>query len=144
MWQTLLAGWLAVASVQATDRWYEGTWTAEFQGVTFVRFELGVSNGKPAGRISLGNIEVNAEGGLRAASPAPERLTEIFDVTLRGAVVAFSHKNGHDIDRFELRQAGDHAELWLLLSDETRKEVAAEGIPVPKPIMLKKERSRFD
>ena len=144
MWRSLLGGILALALVQASDGWYEGTWTAEFQGITFVRFELGVSNGKPGGRISLGNIEVNAEGGLRAASPAPERLTEVFDVTVRGGVVAFSHKDSHDIDRFELRQAGDHAELWFLLPEETRKELAAEGIPVPKPFALKKERSRFD
>ena len=144
MWQTLLAGVLAVASVQASDRWYEGNWTAEFEGVTFVRFEIGVANGKPGGRISLGNIEVNADGGLRSASAAPAHLKEIFDVAVRGAVVSFSHKDSHDIDRFEIRQAGDHAELWFLLSDETRKELAAAGIPVPKPITLKKERSRFD
>ena len=144
MWQTLLAGVLVVASVQATDRWYEGKWTAEFQGITFVRFELAVANGKPGGRISLGNVEVNADGGLRSVSPAPDRLSEIFDVAVRGAVVAFSHKDSHDIDRFEIRQVGDHAELWFLLPEQTRKELAAEGIPVPKPITLKKERSRFD
>ena len=144
MWQTLLAGLLAVASVQGTDRWYEGKWTAEFQGVTFVRFELAVTSGNPGGRISLGNIQVNADGGLRSASPAPDRLSEIFDVAVRGAVVAFSHKDGQDIDRFEIRQVGDHTELWFLLDDQTRKELAAEGIPAPKPITLKKERSRFE
>ena len=144
MWQTLLAGVLVVASVQATDRWYEGKWTAEFQGVTFVRFELAVANGKPGGRISLGNVEVNADGGLRSVSPAPDRQLEIFDVSVRGAVVAFSHQDGQEIDRFEIRQVGDHAELWFLLSDETRRELAAEGIPVPNPITLKKERSRFE
>ena len=144
MWQTLLAGMLAVVSVQATERWYEGKWTAEFQGVTFVRLELALTNGKPGGRLGLGNIEVNADGGLRSVSPAPARLSEIFDVADRKTVVAFSHKDSHDIDRFEIRQAGDHAELWWLLSDETRKELAAEGIPVPKPIRLTKDHGRFD
>ena len=86
MWQPLLAGVLVVASVLATDRWYEGKWTAEFEGVTFVRFELAVISGNPVGRISLGNVEVNADGGLRSVSPAPDRLSEIFDVAVRGAV----------------------------------------------------------
>jgi len=138
MWQTLLASVLAVVFAQGSDRWYEGKWTAEFDRVTFVRLELSSTNGKPGGRISLGNVEVNADGGLRLVSPAPEGLSEIFDVVQRGAVVSFSLKDSHDVDRFEIHQVGAHAELWFLPSDDTRKELAAEGIPVPKPIRLTK------
>jgi len=138
MWQTLLASVLAVVFAQGSDRWYEGKWTAEFDRVTFVRLELSSTNGKPGGRISLGNVEVNADGGLRLVSPAPEGLSEIFDVVQRGAVVSFSLKDSHDVDRFEIHQVGAHAELWFLLSDDTRTELAAEGIPVPKPIRLTK------
>ena len=138
MWQTLLASVLAVVFAQGSDRWHEGKWTAEFDRVTFVRLELSSTNGKPGGRISLGNVEVNADGGLRLVSPAPEGLSEIFDVVQRGAVVSFSLKDSHDVDRFEIHQVGAHAELWFLPSDDTRKELAAEGIPVPKPIRLTK------
>ena len=142
MWPTLLAGMLALVFAQTADRWYEGRWAAEFQGSTFVRLELAPTNGKPGGRISLGNIEVNPDGTLKSVSPAPGRFSEIFDVTAKGDVVTFSHKDSHDTDRFEIHRAGDHAELHFLLSDEMRKELAAEGIPVPKPIRLKKGSGR--
>ena len=143
MWQTLLAGLLASVFFQATDRWYEGKWSAEFEGVTFVRLELALVNGKPAGRMSLGNsIEVNADGGLRSVSPASGRFAEIFDVTVNGPVFAFSQRDGAEINRFEIHQAADHAELRVVLSDETRKELAAEGSPVPRPIQLRREQNR--
>jgi hypothetical protein len=53
-------------------------------------------------------------------------------------MLSFSRKAGNDTDRFELRRVGDHGELSLIMSDELRREVAAEGLPIPKPIRLTK------
>jgi hypothetical protein len=46
-------------------------------------------------------------------------------------------KEGNDTDHFELRvlDAG-RAELRMLLADQDVKELAAQGIPVPKPFAL--------
>ena len=66
----------------------------------------------------------------------------IFDVTRRESTVTFFRKDTDDStpDRFELRllETGD-AELPVLLSDEDRKEFAANGIPPLKPIRLTKQ-----
>ena len=44
-----------------------------------------------------------------------------------------------DIDRFEMRLLDDEtAELLFIPTDEDRKELAAEGIGVPKPMRLKR------
>jgi len=118
----------------------EGTWTAQFQGRTFVRLELRVENGSLAGGLSIGNLQVDAQGAVSRAAESPERLTPIVDVTRQGPIVTFSCKDGADTDRFELRVLeGGGAELQFLLSDEDRQAVAASGGAVPKPIKLTKQ-----
>ena len=70
----------------------------------------------------------------------PRTLTPIFDLTEQPALVTFSRKNGSDTDRFELHVLGaGRAELRLLLSDEDREALAAEGVPAPKPIALTRQ-----
>jgi len=67
-------------------------------------------------------------------------MTPIFDVTEQPSLVTFSRKDGSDTDRFELHVLGaGRAELRFLLSDEDRQELAADGIPVPKPIALTRQ-----
>jgi hypothetical protein len=117
-----------------------GTWTAQFEGRTFVRLELKTVKGVLAGSISLGHVEVDKQGALSQVGEAPRELTPIFDVTRRGSIVTFAHKDVTDIDRFELRVIDNQrAELHMLLSEADRKELAAEGVPVPKPFALKKQ-----
>jgi len=124
---------------QAPGQTYAGTWIAEFTGTTYVRLELEGAAGALRGRISLGNVQVDAQGEVNKADPAPRELTTIFDVTQRTTSIAFSHKDGNDTDHFEMRLVGtEAAELLFILTDEDRKELAADGIPAPKPFRLKK------
>jgi hypothetical protein len=135
---TLLATALVALSLGQSLESYGGTWIAEFKGTAFVRLELSVTGGTLGGRIALGDIEVDAEGRVKAARPAPDRLTPIFDVAVRNSVVSFSRKNGNDTDRFEMRLSGSEAELRFILDEEALKEVTDEGIPPPKPVPLKR------
>ena len=53
--------------------------------------------------------------------------------------MTFSVKDVEDTDRFELRLLENaDAELRFLLNDEDREDFAASGIPLPKPIRLRK------
>ena len=135
---TLLATALFALSLGQSLDSYGGTWIAEFKGAAFVRLELSVTGWSLGGRIALGDLEVDAEGRVKAARPAPDRLTPIFDVAVRNSVVSFSHKDGNDTDRFELRLIGGEAELRFIFDEDTLKELTDEGIPPPKPVRLKK------
>lgn len=113
--------------------------TATFEGRTFIRLELKTVNGAITGGIRLGNIEVDPQGMVKRADAAPLNLIHIFDVTRKGATVTFFIKERADTDQFELRllQNGD-ADLHFVVNDEDRKELAASGVPLPKPIRLTK------
>ena len=138
MGRTILVVMLALASVQTGRQAYVGQWTAAFEGATYVRLQLTESGGALAGQISLGNIEVNAQGEVRRAVEAPAELTPLFDIAVRDRVLAFARKDGNDIDRFELRvlQDAKTAELSFIASDEFKRELAAEGLVPPKPVKL--------
>jgi hypothetical protein len=133
----LLASALALSFGQSLES-YRGTWIAEFKGTAFVRLELSVTGGTLGGRIALGDVEVDAEGRVKAARQAPDRLTPIFDVAVRDSVVSFSRQDGNDTDRFEMRLGAGDAELRFILDDETLKDLKDGGIPPPKPVRLKK------
>jgi hypothetical protein len=117
-----------------------GTWTAQFDGRTFVKLELTTAGGKIAGGLSLGDIEVDEKGALRKVGEMPPTLRPIFDVVQKGSTLTFSRKDSEDstdVDRFQLRLLdATRAELVLVLTEEDRKEIAAEGITEPKPIVL--------
>jgi hypothetical protein len=117
-----------------------GSWTAQFEGRTFLRLELKTVNGALTGGMAVGNIEVDGQGALRRVDESPRDLTPIFDVTRHASTVTFSRKDTTETDRFELRtlEAG-RAELLILLSDADRKELAASGIPTPKPFALTRQ-----
>ena len=130
----------AVSAGQSDGASIAGSWTARFEGRTFVRLELKTENGTITGGISLGNVEADSQGAVRRADESPRALAPIFDVKRRASILTFSRKDGDSIDRFEVRllDAGD-AELKLLLDDEDLEELAASGIPTPKPIHLAKQ-----
>jgi len=135
---TLLATALVALSLGQSLDAYRGTWIAEFDGAAFVRLELSVTGGTLGGRIALGEMQVDAEGRVKAARKAPDRLTPIFDVAARDSVVSFSHKDSNDTDRFEMRLSGGEAELRFILDAETLKGLTDDGIPPPKPVRLKR------
>ena len=136
----LVAVITGVSPGQSGDRPIAGSWTAQFEGRTFLRLELKAVNGTITGGLSVGNIEVDSQGAVRRADAPPRDLTPIFDVTQHASTLTFSRKDGADTDRFELRllDAGG-AELGFLLDDADRQELEASGTPAPKPIHLTKQ-----
>ena len=136
----VLALALTTAAGQSGVATVAGTWTADFAGRTFVRLNLNDKGGTITGAMSLGDVEFDKQGAVSRAEPAPPDLKPISDVTRRGATLTFSRKDETDVDRFEVRflEKG-RAELRLLLTDADRKELAAMGIPVLKPIALTKQ-----
>ena len=130
----------AVSAVQSDTAPIACSWTAQFDGRTFVRLELKTANGTITGGISLGNFEVDSQGAVRRADECPRALTAISDVKLRASIITFSRKDGASTERFEVRLLdGGDAELRFLLDDEDLEEFAADGIPTPKPIHLTKQ-----
>src|SRR3954471_15315182 len=61
-----------------------GSWTATFEGRTFIRLEIETVSGAIAGGISVGDFDVNRQGLVRRADAAPANLTPIFDATMNG------------------------------------------------------------
>ena len=117
-----------------------GSWTATFEGRTFIRLEIKTVNGAITGGMRLGsNLEIDSHGVVKRADAAPLDLKHIFGATRKGATVTFFLKDGNDTDQWELRllENGD-ADLHFLPNDEDRKELAAAGVPLPKPIRLTK------
>ena len=101
-----------------------------------MRLELRAANGTPAGELALGDIQVDAEGVVSKAAPAPSAGVSIFDVVVKGSTLSFARKDGDDTDRFEATRIGDELELRFIVTEEFRKELAAEGIAAPKPVRL--------
>ena len=135
----LLVAIAAVSVAQSGGASITGSWTAQFEGRTFLTLELKAVDGTITGSMRVGNIEFDKQGALRQS---PRDLRPIFDVTQRASTVTFSRKDtDHSTpDRFELRllEPG-RAELQFLLSDADREELAAMGIPAVKPIALTKQ-----
>lgn len=132
----------AFAAVQTPATKYDGTWIAQFEGITWARLELRTVNGAVTGGISLGNIEMNKDGTLRHVEPALKELSPIFDVRplldgrQQNVGISFARKDADDTDRFEVSPAGTDLQLAFVLTEEDRRELAAEGIPLPKPVRL--------
>src|SRR5204862_2562834 len=72
-------------------------------------------------------------------------LRPMTDVRRSGNVLSFSYDDdGYELSKFELRLIDPNsADLTVLLPEEERQQLAAEGIPLPKPFRLAKFRSRF-
>jgi len=118
-----------------------GTWTAEKDGTTFARLELRYGNSGLIGALSLGDISVDNAGALQVVKAAPETMTQLKNISVANGVVSFTWHRDSDEDRFRLRLLPDGAaELTVLLSEEVLEELKDEGIPVPKPILLRKAR----
>ena len=86
--------------------------------------------------IALGNVQVDAKGVVSKAEPAPSAGVAIFDVVDKGSSMSFARKDGDDTDRFEVIRIGDELELRFIVTEEFRKELAAEGIADLKPVRL--------
>ena len=120
-----------------------GDWTADFHGTTYLRLALNDKAGAPQGAMSIGkSIHVDGQGNVDRVTEAASTLSPMTDVRRSGNVLSFSYEgNGHDVSKFELRLIDTNtAELTLLISEGERKQLAAEGISLPKPFRLAKSR----
>jgi len=133
----LAAAIAAIAASQADTVAAAGSWTAAFKGLTFVRLELRTVEGRLGGTLVMGDIEVDKNGDIRQVKAPSRDPVVLFDVVQQGARVTFAWKDGTSTDRFELRMLdGMRAELRLIPTEELRQELAADGLPLPKPIVL--------
>src|SRR5476649_1398258 len=98
----LIAAALALMAGQTAGQDYAGTWIAEREGTTYARLELTVANGALAGRISLGDVQVDKNGELANAQPALN-FTPLVALDLRESGLLLSRKDGDDTDQFEMR-----------------------------------------
>ena len=137
---TLLFALAPVAFGQAGTKMLVGSWTAQFEGTTFIRLELNAADGGITGGMSLGNIELDPQGAVRRAHPVPPGLKPIANATQRGSILAFVLDEGDEPDRFEFRLLeGGRAELHFLLNEDDREELAANGIAAFRPIVLTRQ-----
>jgi len=134
----MLALAVSLTANQTGRQAFAGTWIATHGGTTFVRLELRVLENGIEGTIGLGNIHVDRTGVVDEVTGAPGNLKPIFDVTLKDSTLSFASKDEHDTDRFEVVLTGADAEIRFVFSDLDRQALAAEGVPVPKPIRLTK------
>ena len=135
----LMVALTALSSGQSPTGPIAGSWTAKFEDRTFIRLEIKTVGGAITGGISLGRFGVDSQGVVTRADAAPLPLRPIFGATRKGSIVTFFTKDEHDTDKFELRLLENRdADLQLLLDEEDRKELAAIGVAMPKPIRLTK------
>ena len=127
------------ALVQSGNQTYAGIWAAEQGGQIFVRLELTTANDTLGGRISLADIHIDPRGEIGEVRSALGQPTPVFDLARRNQTLTFACKQGDDIDRFEMTVIGDgRADLRFVPSEADRLELAADGIPEPKPFRLKR------
>ena len=117
-----------------------GNWTANFQGTTYVRLVLADGATVPQGTMSIGHtIHVGDDGNVDSVTAPSSPPTRMLDVRWNDGVLSFGINDGPDVDRFEFRLIdASHAELTMILSEEERRQAAAEHIPLPKPFRLTK------
>ena len=72
---------MAALAAPAADQQMVGSWTAQFDGTTYVRLDLRSSNGTLTGGISLGSIELDKTGVPVRVGEAPRVLSPIVEVT---------------------------------------------------------------
>ena len=122
---------------------YSGDWTADFHGTTYLRLTLNDKAGAPQGAMSIGkSIQVDGQGNVDRVTEAPSTLSPMTDMRRSGNVFSFSYEDdGHDVSKFELRLIDTNtAELTLLIPEDDRQQLAAEGLTLPKAFRLAKSR----
>ena len=117
-----------------------GNWTANFQGTTYVRLTFAEGATVPQRTMSIGqSIHVDDEGNVDNVTAASSTPTRMLDIRWNDGVLSFGINDGPDVDRFEFRLIdANHAEMAMILSEEERRQAAAERLPLPKPFRLTK------
>jgi hypothetical protein len=118
---------------------FAGRWAADHGGQPVVRLDLRMTAGILSGSIQLADIHLDARGEVETVLSGLSAASTLLDVTSRSGALAFSRRDGNDIDHFELRVIDDRAaELLFIPSEADRRELANAGnsIPIQKPIRL--------
>jgi hypothetical protein len=117
-----------------------GNWTANFQGAPYVRLAFAEGATVPQGTMSIAQrIHADDEGNVDSVIVGSFTPTRMLDLRWNDGVLSFGINDGPDVDRFEFRPIdANHAELVPIFSEEERRQLAAEHIPLPKPIRLTK------
>lgn len=116
---------------------FTGTWVAEHQGIVYVRLELR----DDGGTLATGNIKVGADGRVIDATTAPAMPTKLSNARTAGDELRIERPEGSDMEEFGVRIVGtDRAELTFYPPEDVLEELKAEGIPLPKPIPLRRLR----
>lgn len=116
---------------------FAGRWAADRNGQPVVRLDLRMNAGTLGGSIQLADIHLDARGEVETVQSGLSPASTLIDVTPRSGALAFSRRDGNDIDHFEMRVIDDRAaELLFIPSEADRRELAGNGVPMPKPIRL--------
>jgi hypothetical protein len=134
----LLVAFIASTLGQVPDAQpFAGRWAADHGGRPVVRLDLRVNAGTLGGSIQLADIHVDARGDIETVMSELPAASTLIDVTPRNGVLAFSRRDGNDIDHFEMTVTDDRAaELRFIPIEADRRELAGNGVPMPKPIRL--------
>ena len=102
----LVAAFSTVSAGQTDGASIAGSWTARFEGRTFLRLELKTENGTITGAMSMGNIEVDKQGALSRADESPRGYKVVPGETLNGYKrVYVSDPFGNRIELMELQRS---------------------------------------
>ncbi len=136
---SLLAAIVASMLGQPGAQRFAGTWTAEQAGKPVVRLELHLAEGKLAGSIQLADIHIGSTGEVENVLSGLSPASPLFDIKMDGQTVSFARHDGNEVDPFEMALKGDRTiELRFVPTEEMRRELASQGVPLPKPIPLRK------
>jgi len=116
---------------------FAGRWAADHDGRPVVRLDLRMTAGTLSGSIQLADIHLDTRGDVETVLSQLSAASTLIDITSRSGALAFSRRDGNDIDHFEMTVIDDHAaDLRFIPSDADRRELTNNGIPIPKPIRL--------
>ena len=115
-----------------------GSWAASFQGATYGRLTFAGGAPMPQGTMSIAeSIHGDAAGNVDDVIVGSFMPTRMLDIGWSDGVLSFGINDGPNVDRFEFRLIdATHAELAMMLSEEERRQAAAEQLPLPKPFRL--------
>ena len=133
----LLAAVVASLLGQSDVPQFAGTWIADHGGRPLVRLELRVAGETVTGTIQIADLHVDARGDVETVLSDLSPRAPIADVAIRSRTLTFTRRDGDDVDHFELALSdAGVAELRFIPTEAERKELADDGIPLPKPIRL--------
>jgi hypothetical protein len=118
---------------------FAGSWIAEHNGTVFIRLALQETNGTIQGEVGTGGFKVNDKGDISEVTAITGPSLALSKFSLKEGVLTFFRMGDNDSDEFRLTLTADgEAELTFHLSEETLEQLEAEGIPLPRPLKLRK------